>query len=128
MSIYLRIKCAVRRKAGQLIPLEVSILEAAVLLAARGVNEFHGYALAKVLKEAGSQRSLTAHGTLYRALHRLESTGLIDGFWEANPDADREGRPRRRLYRLTAQAEPALVAARPRRRGVRNTLRAGWET
>lgn len=101
-----------RRKADQLIPIEVSMLEAAVTLKERGARAFHGYLLAKVIKTSSDRRTLTAHGTLYRALHRLERAGLVEGFWEDPAEAAREDRPRRRLYRLTALAETALARAR----------------
>ena len=119
-----------RRKAGQLIPLEVSILEAVVALDREGTRTFHGYALAKVLRSGkDNQRTLTAYGTLYRALHRLERGGLVESFLEAASEAENETRPRRRLYRLTALAEPALAKARADQRGSgkRPTLDARWE-
>lgn len=105
-----------RRKTDQLIPFEVSVLEAAIELRNRGTMAFHGYALAKAIKTTSDSRMLTAHGTLYRALHRLERTALIEGFWEDPGEAVREGRPRRRLYRLTALAEVALARARSHQR------------
>jgi DNA-binding PadR family transcriptional regulator len=108
-----------RRKADQLIPFEVSVLEAAVVLQKRGTKAFHGYSLAKVIKTASDSRMLTAHGTLYRALHRLERAGLIEGFWEDPGKAMEEGRPRRRLYRLTALSEAALARARAEQRAGR---------
>ena len=107
-----------RRKPDELIPLEVSILEAAVALSRRGSETFHGFAVAKVVKTQANRRTLTAHGTLYRALHRLERAGLIESFWEDSALAERDGRPRRRLYRLTALAELALSRARARARAV----------
>lgn len=100
-----------RRKADQLIPLEISILEAAVALRRRGSETFHGFAVAKVVKTQANRRTLTAHGTLYRALHRLERAGLIESFWEDSALAEEDGRPRRRLYRLMALAEVALSRA-----------------
>ena len=100
-----------RRNAEHLVPLEVSILEAAVALHRRGTPAFHGYALAKVIKTSTDRRLLTAYGTLYRALHRLERAGIIEGFWEHPADAEKETRPRRRLYRLTALSEIALARA-----------------
>ena len=60
--------------------------------------------------EQSASRALTAHGTLYKALGRLEEFGLLGSRWE---DAAPEGRPRRRLYELTGQgvrvAEQALA-------------------
>lgn len=112
-----------RRKDDQLIPLEVAVLEAAIALRKRGTTAFHGYSLAKAIKTAADSRLLTAHGTLYRALHRMEHAGLIEGFWEEPSEAAVEGRPRRRLYRLAALAEVALARERARRRAGRRLAR-----
>ncbi len=101
-----------RRKPGELIPLELEILEAAVALQRDGILAFHGYSLAKDMKTNSDRRMLTAHGTLYRALHRLERADFIEGFWEEPGEAEQESRPRRRLYRLTALAAVALNRAR----------------
>ncbi len=119
-----------RRKSGQLIPLEVSILEAAVALNKRGTKAFHGYLLAKVVKTKGDRRMLTAYGTLYRALHRLERAGLLESSWEDWAQAEPESRPRRRLYRLTGSSEIALARARARQRssGKARALEEGLET
>jgi DNA-binding PadR family transcriptional regulator len=46
------------------------------------------------------KRSAIASGTLYPILLRLESAGWFVSRWEAIDPAS-EGRPRRRLYRLT---------------------------
>jgi PadR family transcriptional regulator len=119
-----------RRKAEQLIPLEVSIIEAALALRKRGVDSFHGYSLAKAVKVKTDQKMLTAYGTLYRALHRLERAGLVESFWEAPEHAEKESRPRRRLYRLTAQAEHALKRERARHQSSAKlrSLKEGLET
>jgi DNA-binding PadR family transcriptional regulator len=47
-------------------------------------------------------------GTVYPTLTRLEGRGLVSGLWEAQTVADREKRPRRRYYRLTAAGRDAL--------------------
>ena len=52
-------------------------------------------------------RLLIAHGTLYRALARLEGMGLLKSRWEDPRIAARENRPGRRLYTLTAAGETA---------------------
>jgi PadR family transcriptional regulator len=100
-----------RRKPGALVPLEAEILELALSLLRSGVAAFHGFGLARALREQGGARSLTAHGTLYKALSRLEEFGLLTSRWEDAAAA--EGRPRRRLYELTKQgaqvAEQALA-------------------
>jgi len=62
----------------------------------------HGYALAK-------QTGLKS-GTLYPILIRLADRGLVEACWQ---DELQPGRPRRHLYRVTAdgQAAAALAAA-----------------
>jgi PadR family transcriptional regulator, regulatory protein PadR len=55
------------------------------------------------------QRTRFPSGTVYPILARLERAGWITGELEMPDDASREGRPRRRLYRLTAEG---AVAAR----------------
>jgi DNA-binding PadR family transcriptional regulator len=55
---------------------------------------------------------LTAYGTLYRALGRLEKMGLLQSRWEDPAAPARENRPGRRLYTLTALGEAAADAAR----------------
>ncbi len=54
----------------------------------------HGYAL---MKHAG-----LASGTLYPLLARLSDDGWLETQWE---DSVEPGRPRRHLYRLTAQGQ-----------------------
>jgi PadR family transcriptional regulator, regulatory protein PadR len=100
-----------RRKPGQLLPLET-----AICLLARDVQKpFHGYEIAKRLQTAGDSRLLTAYGTLYRALGRLEEMGLLTSTWEDPAIPARENRPGRRLYSLTAKGE--LVVKEQRVRG-----------
>ena len=91
-----------RRKPGVLLPLELAICDAAANLRQRGDDSFHGYLIAKALKEHGDARLLTAYGTLYRALARLERMGLLTSRWEDPAIPARENRPGRRLYTLTA--------------------------
>lgn len=99
-----------RRKAGTLLPLETEILEAALAMARSGEGTFHGFALAQAMREYAGSRALTGHGTLYKALGRLEEVGLLASRWE--DPAAAEGRPRRRLYELTRRG--ADLAARAR--------------
>ena len=116
-----------RRKPGTLVPLEVSILSAAVGMALGGTPEFHGYAIARELKEREEARRLTAHGTLYRALERLEQAGLLTSRLEDPDAAAAEQRPRRRLYQVTAAGEQAL-AAQPRPAPPASLRRRGAES
>jgi DNA-binding PadR family transcriptional regulator len=101
-----------RRKAGTLVPLEIAICAAAARLKRRGESEFYGYEMAKRIAEDAEARLLTAYGTLYRALTRLESMGFLESRWEDPHIAARENRPGRRLYRLTGAGEEALEATR----------------
>jgi PadR family transcriptional regulator PadR len=100
-----------RRKAGTLLPLEEEILRTGLEQGAAG---FHGFGLAQAMRAGSGSRPLVAHGTLYKALGRLEEFGLLSSQWEDVPDG---GRPRRRLYRLTAAgvaaARAGVLAPRP---------------
>ena len=117
-----------RRKPGALVPLEAAILTAALGLQKKGPGEFHGYQLAKHLADISDQRLLTAYGTLYRALGRLEGMGLLASHWEDPQIAADENRPGRRLYSLTGEgvataratvaAAKSARAARPGRKKV----------
>ena len=57
-------------------------------------------------------------GTIYPALRRLESMGLVDSDWESDAEARAAGRPRRRYYELTAEGRGRLADARARARVV----------
>jgi len=77
----------------------------------------HGYALAK-------QTGLKS-GTLYPILIRLADRGLVEACWQDEPQP---GRPRRHLYRVTADglAAAALAgAAEPAARPGARAARAG---
>ena len=103
----------VRRKPGTLLPLELSILETAVELRRRGEDEFHGFSVAKEIAEREEARTLTAHGTLYKALGRMEEAGLLESRWEDPAIAGAEGRPRRRLYHVTGLGAQAIPVSAP---------------
>jgi PadR family transcriptional regulator len=119
-----------RRKPGGLVPLETSILSAAGELQKVDVREFYGYQIAKQLADVSDRRLLTAYGTLYRALGRLEKMGLLQSHWEDPQLAANENRPGRRLYALTgdglAVARASHVDARPKAalRGRKRVARA----
>ena len=100
-----------RRKPGSLVPLEVSILEASIELLRNGQEEAHGFLLAKVMRDGEGAKRLTAYGTLYRGLERLEDFGFLESRWEDPAIATETGRPTRRLYRLTASGQRALAVA-----------------
>ena len=106
-----------RRKAGVLIPIERSLLEAAMHLRRRRVDEFHGFQMAKEVKDQREARLLIGHGTLYRALGRLEQQGFLHSRWEDPMVAAQHNRPRRKLYELTGHGIAAgtelTMAAEP---------------
>jgi len=100
-----------RRKPGSLVPIEVAVLDAAIDLRRRGAPAFYGFLIAREIKERAQARLLTAHGTLYKALDRMERGGLLESFWEDPNSAAAERRPRRRFYRVTMVGEAALAQA-----------------
>lgn len=100
-----------RRKPGQLLPLELAICKAARDITRRRHKEFHGYEIAKHLSEVGDSRLLVAYGTLYRALGRLEDMGFVESRWEDPEISASENRPRRRMYSLTALGSTAVLDA-----------------
>ena len=116
-----------RRKPGQLLPLEVAILRAGVDLHSEGESQFHGYLIASRMRDAEGARMLTAHGTLYKALDRLRSNGLLESEWEDPTVAAAEERPRRRLYRVTAAGERALSVAEAESDRGRTSLEQGLQ-
>jgi PadR family transcriptional regulator len=58
-------------------------------------------------------------GTVYPALERLESRGLLKSRWEDEAAAHTEGRPARRYFTLTAPGATALKAALGRYKALR---------
>ena len=77
-----------------------------------GQPEAHGYLLANVVQDIRNARRLTAYGTLYKALTRLEREGYLASRWEDPHAAAVDARPRRRFYRLTLEGEAAVADAR----------------
>ena len=73
-------------------------------------GEAHGFEILRRLEAAGSGALRLKEGSLYPALYRMESSGLVSGQWEKN-DTPRRG-PRRRVYRLTSKGRKRLDAAR----------------
>ena len=79
-----------------------------------------GYATLAVLRaiQNGAQYGLDImdatglpSGTVYPTLTRMEARGFVRGVWEPAGVAEREGRPRRRYYRLTAAGEVEVAEA-----------------
>ena len=74
-----------RRKPGSILPIEEAILAAGMDLQRPGEGDFHGFLVAKHMEEIGEAKLLIAHGTLYKALSRMEHAGLLESHWE-DPD------------------------------------------
>lgn len=53
-------------------------------------------------------------GTVYQILRRFERADLVNSTWEDQSEAQGEGRPRRRYYRLTGKGQLALIRAAER--------------
>lgn len=68
----------------------------ALILATLADGPRHGYQLALEIEERSGGTFRFNHGTLYPILHKLESSGFIDGSW-----AEPEGKRKRRQYALT---------------------------
>ena len=57
-------------------------------------------------------------GTVYPALRRLETGGLVESAWEEDASSRKAGRPRRRYYQLTRAGREQLSEAETRYRAV----------
>ncbi len=73
-----------------------------LLLATLEAGPLHGYAVMEALRQAGGSRLDLPTGTIYPALRRLESAGLLDGSWSV------VGGRKRRTYSLTAAGRRKL--------------------
>ena len=73
-----------------------------LLLAVLAEGSAHGYAVIESLRQRSSGIFDLPEGTIYPALHRLESQGLLRSRWQE--DAPR----RRRVYELTTAGKQAL--------------------
>ena len=62
-------------------------------------------------------------GTVYPILRRLDGEGLLASAWEKQADAQREQRPPRRYYDITAAGEALLADAASRYRALDQAVR-----
>src|SRR5262249_33794062 len=92
-----------RRRAGDLLPLEAAILR----IAKDRAEPFHGWSIGPSLEESTGQD--VPFGTRYRTLDRLESLGYLASDWG---QPEKPGLPPRRLYRITPEGLQALATAR----------------
>jgi len=77
-----------------------------LLLAALEGGPLHGYAVIEALRDGSSGHFDLPTGTVYPALRRLESAGLVHSSWSV------VGGRRRRSYELTAAGRRALAGQR----------------
>ena len=87
----------------------------------------HGYAIAGRLAQVSDGALRLNMGTLYPALLRMESYGWLTWRWE-EIDPSREGRPRRRLYKITGAGELAahqIASEADRRKRLRDRRTPG---
>ena len=73
----------------------------ALILGVLAHGPLHGYAIIEELKARSGGSFDLPEGTVYPALHRLESSGLLASTWS-------EGGRRRRVYRLTTRGKRQL--------------------
>ncbi len=105
------------RKRDGLLPLEATLLSVGLLMKSRGDMAVYGYDLLKKLLAETVDSRVPTHGAVYKALGRLEERGFVIGRWE-DEGATAAGRPRRKLYEVTAAGSAVLeryeqVQARP---------------
>jgi DNA-binding PadR family transcriptional regulator len=93
----------------------------ALLLAALEPGPRHGYAVMESLRETTGGRLDLPTGTIYPALHRLATAGLIGGYWAVG------GAPPRRVYQLTDAGTQALAGRRADWRDFAATISAALE-
>jgi PadR family transcriptional regulator PadR len=77
-----------------------------LVLATLRDGELHGYEIARRIRTRGGEAFTLSEGSLYPALHRLETDGALEASWR-----DGEAGPRRRYYRLTKAGLAALERA-----------------
>src|SRR5215472_8763559 len=65
----------------------------------------HGHTIAHVIERRSEDVLQVEHGSLYPALHRLESRGWIAAFWGTS-----ENNRKAKYYRLTATGRKQLLA------------------
>jgi PadR family transcriptional regulator PadR len=89
-----------------------------LLLATLEGGPRHGYAVMEALREASGTRFDLPTGTIYPALRRLESAGLVEGSWSV------VGGRKRRTYQLTAAGRRRLTGDRAAWRDFASTVTA----
>jgi PadR family transcriptional regulator, regulatory protein PadR len=93
-----------------------------LLMSVLAAGPAHGYAILSSLRDRSDGTFDLPEGTIYPALHRLESAALLSSSW-----ADTSGR-KRRVYALTDKGVAALAAERNEWRRFATGVQAvvGW--
>jgi PadR family transcriptional regulator, regulatory protein PadR len=93
-----------------------------LLLSVLSSGPAHGYAIISALRDRSGGTFDLPEGSIYSALHRMESSGLLVSTWE-----QAQGR-RRRVYGLTDQGAVALAAQQSEWRKFAGGMHAvlGW--
>lgn len=89
-----------------------------MLLAVLNTGPLHGYAIVESLRQRSEGRVNLPSGTVYPALHRLESGGLVSSTWE------KVGGRKRRVYQITPAGLASLRDSRANWRDIIATMRA----
>jgi DNA-binding PadR family transcriptional regulator len=89
-----------------------------LILAVVAGDPKHGYAVIEQLKARSGGKLALPEGTVYPALHRLESNGYLSSTWSTGP-----GR-KRRVYRITRKGARELGDRRKRWREFAGTVEA----
>ena len=93
-------------KRGQA-PIEGEMLQGTLdllVLQTLALGPAHGHTIAHVIERRSEDVLQVEHGSLYPALHRLESRGWIASFWGTS-----ENNRKARYYRLTPKGRKQLV-------------------
>lgn len=75
-----------------------------IMLSILAEGEAYGYQIIQRTKDLSEGKIRWTAGTLYPMLHRLETDGLVDSFWQEVINA-----PKRKYYRLTPRGFNALA-------------------
>jgi DNA-binding PadR family transcriptional regulator len=86
---------------GHLETMILSVLERA---------DAHGFEILRRLEKDGCGALEMKEGSLYPAIYRMESAGLVGGRWEETEERRRG--PRRRIYALTPKGRRELAKRR----------------
>ena len=85
-----------------------------IVLSALSRGPAHGYAIIEEIRSRSGGSFDLPEGTIYPALHRLESAGLLSSAWTTS-----ETGRRRRTYKVTAAGRRALTQLEPRSQKLR---------